>query len=397
MCGGSEGLGRQARSPLPTRPARRGSAPACGFSGASRSGLRCSPHSHPPAADCRCGPQPPQGGERGLGRQRPRLSPQRPGGERPACGLGGPASASWAGNVHGDPNGPTRQDRRGAWGPGPGQQVPQGLCPAQPTRPRGRASTHVSAWPLGSHRPGPGRGPGPGRPAAGSGSVNICGVRLARRLGVRAEGSVGCVMTPFAETRARQSPRWARAPVPQPEPAPGHTEAWAPRHARDPAKARDPGASPPDSPPGRVEMEAMGGAVTATTDAPGRPLTGPAGSHTRSRRGAGCTVCPSPAWPPAPPPPLRHFIRPGVCVLEKRKPPWTPKSAPYPRTLQAPRGPGCQWGPLMGWERFEPLRKAEEKGTGFSLPTAPPLGPGTPPPPPCPAGARCQASFPDSR
>lgn len=238
---------------------------------------------------------------------------------------GRPASASWAGNwAH--PTGPSTGLGPGAWSASPPR------TPSSPSRPRarGRAGSRVSSWPLGGDRPGLGRGRGAGRPATGSGSATVCGVRLGRRPGVRAEGRVGRGMTPFAGTaRARQSPGWVRAPVPRPEPAPGHTEAWAPRHARDAAKAGDPGAGPPDSPPGWKRRLWEG--VTATpTDAPGRPLTGLAGAHAHSRTGG------RPRGVPHDPHhlPSGHIIRPGLCVLERREPPWTPKSAPHPHALQ---------------------------------------------------------------
>lgn len=62
------------------------SAGPCGFPGASRSGLWGAPFPLPPRElwTAAAGPQTLKGDERGLGRQRPQLRPQRPRGERPA-------------------------------------------------------------------------------------------------------------------------------------------------------------------------------------------------------------------------------------------------------------------------------------------------------------------------
>lgn len=285
---------------------------------------------------------------------------------------GRPASASWAGNwAH--PTGPSTGLGPGAWSASPPR------TPSSPSRPRarGRAGSRVSSWPLGGDRPGLGRGRGAGRPATGSGSATVCGVRLGRRPGVRAEGRVGRGMTPFAGTaRARQSPGWVRAPVPRPEPAPGHTEAWAPRHARDAAKAGDPGAGPPDSPPGWKRRLWEG--VTATpTDAPGRPLTGLAGAHAHSRTGGRAARC----APRPPPPPLRprHQTR-ALCSGEEGAPLDPQVCSPSPRPpgslLCRPLGALAVSGrPLTSWERFESLREADGKGGRLLASRHPSLGP----------------------
>lgn len=53
-----------------------------------------------------------------------------------------------------------------------------------------------------------------------------------------------------------ESPGWARAVEDWPKPAPGHTEAWAPRHPKDTLKVGDQGQA---SPSGGAETEDVGG------------------------------------------------------------------------------------------------------------------------------------------